>query len=171
MVDTSSILIVLILISVIVTISFFIQEPSYKLAYFMIIGLAFLCLLNIYLTVAYYIKIRNSDGTPGPMGPKGNRGPRGEPGKCSFSETCGITNPRAKILDTASKMYDIPNKCIDTPNLKNCDNEDIVAQAISINKQVNLLEDMAAKTSMAEQDFLDKLQICLSDPKACPSEL
>ena len=170
MVDTSSILIIIILISIVVTISFFITEPSYKLAYFMIIGLAFLCLLNIYLTVFYYIKIRNSDGNPGPMGPKGIRGPKGEPGKCSFSETCGISDPRTKILDTASKLYDIPSKCINKPNLTNCDNEDIVAQAVAIAKQVNVLEDMAAKSMMAEQDFMDKLQICLSDPSACPSE-
>jgi hypothetical protein len=170
MVETSSILILLVLISIIITVSFFIQEPSYKLAYFMIIGLGFLCLLNIYLTVFYYIKIRNSEGTPGPMGPKGNKGPKGEPGKCSFSQTCGISNPRTKIIDTASKMYDIPTKCIDKPNLATCNNEDVVAQAISIQKQVNILEDMAAKTSMAEQDFMDKLQICLSDPAACSSE-
>ena len=169
MVDTSSILIVLLIISVIVTISFFITEPSYKLAYFMIIGLGFLCLLNIYLTVFYYIKIRNTEGTAGPMGPKGNRGPKGEPGKCSFSETCGIPNPRVKIINTASAMYDIPTKCINQPNLVNCDNEDIVAQAVAIAKQVNVLEDMAAKSTMAEQDFMDKLQICLSDPSACPS--
>ena len=169
MADTSSILIVLILISIIVTVSFFITEPSYKLAYFMIVGLGFLCLLNIYLTVFYYIKIRNTDGTPGPMGPKGNRGPKGEPGKCSFSETCGIPNPRVKIINTASAMYDIPTKCINQPNLVNCDNEDIVAQAVAIAKQVNVLEDMAAKSTMAEQDFMDKLQICLSDPSACPS--
>lgn len=169
MVDTSSILIILIIVSVIITISFFIQEPSYKLAYFMIIGLAFLCIFNIYLTIFYYIKIRNTTGTPGPMGPKGNKGPKGEPGKCSFSETCGIVNPRQKILDTASQMYEIPSKCIDVPNLKNCDNEDIVAQAVSIAKQVNILEDMASKTTMAEKDFIDKLQICLSDPNACSS--
>jgi hypothetical protein len=136
----------------------------------MIVGLAFLCLLNIYLTVFYYIKIRNTEGTPGPMGPKGNRGPKGEPGKCSFSETCGIENPRQKILDTASKLYEIPIKCIDNPSVLNCDNEDIVAQAISIQKQVNILEDMASKTTMAEQDFMDKLQICLSDPTACSSD-
>ena len=153
MAETSSILIVLILISIIVTVSFFITEPSYKLAYFIIVGLGFLCLLNIYLTVFYYIKIRNTEGSPGPMGPKGNRGPKGEPGKCSFSETCGIANPRTKIVDTASKMYDIPAKCINTPNLRNCDNEDIVAQAVAIAKQVNVLEDMAAKSTMAEKDF------------------
>jgi len=170
MAETSNILIILILIIIVITISFFITEPSYKLAYFMIVGLAFLCLLNIYLTVFYYIKIRNTEGTPGPMGPKGNRGPKGEPGKCSFSETCGIENPRQKILETASKLYEIPSKCIDNPSVLNCDNEDIVAQAISIQKQVNVLEDMASKTTMAEQDFMDKLQICLSDPTACSSD-
>lgn len=169
MVDTSSILIVLLIISVIVTISFFITEPSYKLAYFMIVGLGFLCLLNIYLTIFYYIKIRNTEGTPGPMGPKGNRGPKGEPGKCSFSQTCGISNPRDKIVQAASDMYGIPTKCINSPNIANCDNEDAVAQAVSIAKQVNVLEDMAAKTTMAEQDFMDKLQICLADSTACSS--
>ena len=151
-------------------ISFFIVETSYKLAYFLLVGLGFLCLLNIYLTVYYYIKLRNDEGVAGPMGEKGPKGPKGEPGKCTFSTTCGIENPREKIITVASEMYDISAKCLDKPVVTNCDNEDVVAQAVKINKQISILEDMANKTTMAESDFMNKLQMCLSDPSVCATE-
>ena len=165
--ETSTILILLIILVIIISISFFIDEPSYKLAYFLIVGLGFLCILNIYLTIFYYIKLRNTEGTRGAMGPKGYKGPRGESGKCTFSAKCGIDNPRDKILTVATNLYNIPKTCLNKPNINNCDNEDTLAQAITIEKQINLLENMAEKTMMAETDFIDKLEICLSDPNAC----
>lgn len=167
MVNVSSILIFLIIIFFIITISFLITEPSYKLAYFLLVGLGFLCILNIYLTIFYYIRLRNDEGIAGPVGPKGVRGPPGEPGKCTFSESCGIENSKEKIIDVASKMYQIKKECLNNPNNDNCDNEDIVSQAIQINKQINILEDMANKTTMAEKDFLEKLEICLDNPEIC----
>lgn len=106
-------------------------------------------------------------GIAGPMGSKGVRGPRGEPGKCTFSNTCGIENAREKIIDIAEDMYEISKSCLENPSIKYCDNDDIVAKAVMVNKQINVLEDMAAKTTMAEKDFMDKLNICLSDPSAC----
>lgn len=56
---TTTVLSVLLVLVIVISISFFIEEPSYKLAYFMLVGLGFLCFLNIYLTVFYYIKLRN----------------------------------------------------------------------------------------------------------------
>jgi hypothetical protein len=168
MADFSTILLFIIIGLIAISISFFIIEPTYKLAYFMLLGLAFICLLNIYLTIFYYVKIRNSEGTPGPIGKKGPRGPKGEPGNCTFSTTCGITNPKDKILPIASNIYSIPQSCLSDPALSTCnDDPDIVAQAITIAKQINLLEDMALKTTMAESDFIDKLELCLRDPNAC----
>jgi hypothetical protein len=167
MVEVSSILIFLVIVFFIITISFFITEPTYKLAYFLLVGLGFLCILNIYLSIFYYIKLRNDEGIPGPVGPKGVRGPAGEPGKCTYSESCGIEKPREKIVEVASKMYEIKKECLNNPTTNNCDNEDALSQAIQISKQINILEDMAKTTTMAEKDFLEKLEICLDNPEVC----
>ena len=75
-----------------------IPEVKYKIAYFMIICLLGLSILNIYLSIVYYIKLRNDPGIPGEMGKKGPSGVKGLPGKCSFTESCGIDEPRRKII-------------------------------------------------------------------------
>jgi hypothetical protein len=109
------------------------------------------------------VKLRSSDGPQGAPGVKGKKGPRGDPGKCSFSATCGIDNPRPKIINVASNYYNIPEKCLSQPTTDNCslNNDDdgttTLERALQIEKQINILEDMAHKTSMAEQDFMDKL--------------
>ena len=48
----------------------------------MIVALGTLTYMNIYLTIFYYIKLRNEPGVQGPPGPKGEKGPTGPEGKC-----------------------------------------------------------------------------------------
>ena len=54
-----------------ISISMFIEDKTQKLYYFMIIALGTLVYLNVYLSVVYYIKLRNEPGILGPRGPKG----------------------------------------------------------------------------------------------------
>ena len=145
-----------------------IPEVKYKIAYFMIICLLGLSVLNIYLSIVYYIKLRNEPGIPGDMGKKGPRGVKGLPGKCSFTESCGVDEPRKKIINVANTMYDISKECLDNPSLENCnDNQDTLEQAMPINTQINMLEKIAYSTTMSEKDFLKKLNVCLQDSNSC----
>jgi len=134
----------------------------------MILALLFLTLLNIYLSFVYYIELRNNVGVQGQMGPKGPKGVQGNSGVCSFSESCGISDARNKIINIAKQMYNIDTKCIDNPSLETCNqNQDILDQARPINKQVNMLEQIAYSTTMTEKDFMSKLNVCLQDSNSC----
>ena len=149
-------------------VSFMIQDIKYRISYYMILALLFLASLNIYLSVVYYIQLRNNPGVQGQMGPKGPKGVQGNTGKCSFSEKCGITDPRNKILNIANQMYNIKRECLDNPTLQICNNDqDILDQARPINTQINMLEKIAYSTTMSEEDFMSKLKVCIQDPNSC----
>jgi len=145
-----------------------IQDTKYKICYYAIVVLLFLSALNVYLSIIYYIQLRNNPGIPGSQGPKGPKGSSGSSGICSFSTSCGITDPRTKILNIAGTMYDISTNCLDKPTLSNCNNDqDILEQAMPINKQINMLEQIAYSTTMSEADFISKLDVCLKDSNDC----
>jgi hypothetical protein len=165
--ELTTFLILLIISLIFVSIGFMIPEPKYKVAYFMIVCLLGLTILNVYMSIVYYIQLRNDPGIPGSMGNKGPTGVKGIPGVCSFTETCEIKNARDKILNVANTMYDIPKKCIDKPSLSTCNNQDTLEQAIPIHQQINMLEQIAYSTTMTEQDFMTKIQVCLQDSNDC----
>ena len=97
--ELTTFLILVTIYVVAIAISMFIEDKTQKLYYFMIIGLGTLVYLNVYLSVVYYIKLRNEPGVPGPRGPKGDKGPTGSNGKCKISDKCGFSKEDAdKIL-------------------------------------------------------------------------
>ena len=161
--DLSTLLIILIVFIIFFSISFFIPETKYRIAYYMILALLFLSGLNIYLSIVYYIQLRNTAGIPGTQGDKGPPGVKGAPGKCSFSEKCSIDDARNKILNVANTMYSIPVECLDNPTLTTCGTQDILDEAMPINAQVSLLEQIAFSSHMGEKDFMDKISVCLQD--------
>jgi len=166
--DVSTALILIILFIIFFSIGFMIQDTKYKICYYAIVVLLFLSALNVYLSIIYYIQLRNNPGIPGSQGPKGPKGSSGSSGICSFSTSCGITDPRTKILNIAGTMYDISTNCLDKPTLSNCNNDqDILEQAMPINKQINMLEQIAYSTTMSEADFISKLDVCLKDSNDC----
>ena len=93
-----TIFLILIIFIIFFGISFMIQDIKYRVCYYMILALLFLASLNIYLSIVYYIQLRNTPGIPGPIGEKGPKGMTGSTGKCSFSQKCGIQEPRQKII-------------------------------------------------------------------------
>jgi hypothetical protein len=168
--NLATIFILLIIFIIFFGISFMIQDVKYRVCYYMILALLFLASLNIYLSVVYYIQLRNTPGVQGPIGNKGPKGMTGNTGKCNFSQKCGIQEPRDNvILPAAEIMYpDIPRNCLDTPTLENCRNDqNILDQALPINEQINMLEQIAQGSSMTETDFRDKINVCLTDSNTC----
>ena len=175
----ATIFILLIIFIIFFGISFMIQDVKYRVCYYMILALLFLASLNIYLSVVYYIQLRNTPGVQGPIGDKGPKGMTGSTGKCNFSQTCGIQKPRENIIiPLAMRMYpDIPQACLDTPTLTNCHkdtdtdanmmNQQRLDQAIPINEQINMLEQIAQGSSMTEADFRDKINVCIKDTNSC----
>ena len=165
--ELSTFLILLIIVLILIAIGFMIPEVKYKIAYFLILCLFGLTILNVYLSIVYYIQLRNDPGTPGDIGVKGPTGVKGMPGKCSFTETCTIKDARTKILNIANTMYNIPIPCLDKPTLQNCKDQDTLEQAIPISAQIDMLEQIAYSTTMSEEDFLAKINVCVQDSNDC----
>ena len=165
--ELSTFLILLIIALILISIGFMIPETMYKIAYFMIVCLLGLTVLNVYMSIVYYIQLRNDPGVPGTVGNKGPKGVKGLPGKCSFTQTCEIKNPRDKIIAVANTMYGISKDCIDKPSINTCGDQDTLEQSMPIHQQINMLEQIARSTNMAEEDFMNKIQVCLTDSNGC----
>ena len=165
--DLSTFIILLIISLILISIGFMIPEVKYKIAYFLIVCLLGLTVLNVYLSIVYYIQLRNDPGIPGDIGSKGSTGVKGIPGKCSFTKTCAIEKSRDKILSVANSMYNIPKPCLDAPTLQSCKDQDTLEEAIPINNQINMLESIAYSTTMSEEDFMAKISVCLNDSNDC----
>jgi hypothetical protein len=165
--ELTTFLILLIIFILAMVIGFSIKDTKMRVSYYAIVALLTLSILCTYTTIVYYIQLRNQPGIPGDMGNKGIQGSKGISGKCTFTDTCKIEDVRNKILNVANEMYGIPNKCLDTPTLKTCSDQNTLEEAIPINKQVDMLEKIAYSTTMAEQDFMNKLQVCLQDSNSC----
>jgi hypothetical protein len=165
--ELSTFLILLIIVLILISIGFMIPETTYKVAYFMIVCLLGLTILNVYMSIIYYIQLRNDPGVVGSIGNKGPTGVKGLPGKCSFTQTCEIENARDKIVAVANTMYGISKDCIDKPSISSCGDQDTLEQAMPINQQINMLEQIAYSTNMAEADFMTKIQVCLEDSNNC----
>ena len=134
-----------------------IKDDKLTTSYWLIIFLGYLSVFNIYLSVNYYIKLRNEKGTPGGVGPQGDDGPNGYRGTCSLSEQCGIQNCRPQIQEIVFNEFgDIPQECI--KDITKCKSISDKQKAIPINKLVNNLVDECKTSDLSEEDFMRQIQ-------------
>lgn len=154
--NTVSLLIIMVMCVIFIAVSLFIDDYNLKLAYWFVVGLTVLTFINLYLSVAYYIRLRNEPGIPGNRGPKGERGPIGDMGKCTFSDKCGIEGCDDKILGIAEELYpDLSRDCL--KSIAKCNNPQDKEKAKPINKQIKNLINKCKTTSMAEEDFMRRV--------------
>ena len=134
-----------------------IKDDKLTTSYWLIIFLGYLSVFNIYLSVNYYIKLRNEKGTPGGVGPQGDDGPNGYRGTCSLSEQCGIQNCRPKIQEIVFKEFgNISPECI--KDITKCEKISDRQKAIPINKLVNNLVDECKTSDRSEEAFMRQIQ-------------
>lgn len=164
--DLTTLLIVMVIFIILVVISMFIEDKTYKLYYFLIVALAALTVLNVYLSIIYYIKLRNEPGVPGPRGPKGEKGPSGGKGKCVVSESCGFTKSEADkmLYNIAASKFDTTPRCLREPSLKTCKGgASEIERILPVNKQIAMLEKMATQGLYTKQEFEKKVRSSLND--------
>ena len=158
--NTVSILIIILIYVVLLVISQFIDDFNLRIAYWFIVGLGTLTAINVYLSIAYYINLRNDPGVPGPRGGKGDRGPKGHTGKCTFADECGIPRCNEKIYGLAEEIYadtGLTRKCLEKPYTA-CKSHVEREKAIPIHNQVEMLIKECGKTHRAEEDFMRKIR-------------
>jgi hypothetical protein len=163
--DITTFVILCIIIVIAVVISLFIEDKTYKIYYFLVLGLGFLTFLNCYLGVIYYIKLRNEPGIPGPRGPKGDKGATGTTGKCVLTEKCGFDK---KELDTilygmAAQTFQTTESCIKSPSLKTCDGGAKEVERLEpVSYKLKKLENLATQGNFTKQELRQKIANSLS---------
>jgi len=80
-------------------------DPNLRIIFFLIMFLLYISCYNIYITMKYYIKLRNNPGIKGERGSPGTSGQKGSDGVCSMAKNCGISNCRKLIKDTISDKF------------------------------------------------------------------
>jgi len=76
----------------------FIVDPQLQYIYWLVVFLLFVSVSNIYMTMYYYIKLRNEPGIKGERGDPGEKGQVGSNGVCEINTGCGaIENCRDLI--------------------------------------------------------------------------
>lgn len=151
------ILLLILIFIIIIVINQYIVDNNYRLIFFFVIGLAVLTIMNLYISIVYYIKLRNEKGKRGPRGEKGDKGPKGHQGKCSISRKCGIIGCDEKIYSIARELYPkLSKSCLKNPD--KCENEAHKEQAIPINKQLKLLISECKTTKRNEDDFMKRIR-------------
>lgn len=157
----TTILILVIIYLILLILSMFIENRTYKMYYFLIVILGTLTFLNIYLAFHYYVKLRNDPGIPGPRGPKGDPGPRGKKGDCDINATCnadGNTAITAAMMQQIAKRFNTTPECLAKPTTSNCDggaNE--VRRIQPVSSQIRMLEQMAQERNLTPEQFETKL--------------
>jgi hypothetical protein len=158
--DITTFIILVIIIVIAIVISFFIEDKTYKIYYYLILALGFLTFLNCYLGIIYYIKLRNEPGIPGPRGPKGDKGPSGSKGKCVLTDKCGFNQQELDsiLYSMAAQTFQTNEKCIKSPSLKNCNGgAQEVERLQPVSDKLKHIENLALKGSFTKQELREKI--------------
>lgn len=88
-------------VAVLIAIS--IQDNNLKICFWLSLILLIICLINLNLSISFYIKLKDDKGIQGPRGERGDKGPKGFPGRCSLDTGDSIENCKIKILNNLRK--------------------------------------------------------------------
>ena len=162
-ISTFQLIIIIFIFVILMVIGVIIQDPNLKISYYLSVGLGIFTVINIYLTITYYMELRNKRGEKGPIGPKGDRGVKGDGGSCVFSTKCNNNqNCETNIYDAIKKNLteidkDISIKCIKDPTEQICESPENAEKGDAIKKLAdNLIEECKA-SRIPEDEFLKRV--------------
>ena len=155
MIIRTSLIILFIFLAIIV--SQFIKGVKLKLMYWMIMILLFITFMNIYMTIIYYISMRNNPGVQGSRGNPGKIGLKGPPGVCTINTSCQQVYDCKNLIQTKIKEKSLEYRKV----LKKVDNNvtlnDNDKQILSnVNEYIDLL-DIKCK-NMNKEELLTELE-------------
>lgn len=157
----TTILILVIIYLILLILSMFIENRTYKMYYFLIIVLGTLTYLNIYLAFQYYVKLRNDPGIPGPRGPKGDPGPRGKKGACDINAKCsagGSDVITPAMMQQIAQQFNTTPECLDKPSTQSCTGGAQEVKRIEpVSSQIRMLEEMARERQLTPTQVETKL--------------
>ena len=106
--ENTKLLVIFAILAIVNLIGFSIKDFNFKICYWLSIALILVAIINLNMSIGFYIRLRNDKGISGKRGERGDKGPKGYPGRCELNldAKCGVRNCISKIQDELGKRCD-----------------------------------------------------------------
>ena len=136
-----------------------IQDNNLKICFWLSLILCIVCLINLNLSLSFYIKLRNDKGVQGPRGERGDKGPKGFPGRCELNVNQGtddnIKHCKTKIINNLMKTCKNYEEITKKSNTNRTPEE---TQKFDIyTSWINKLDGKCKTTNLEEDDFFNEI--------------
>ena len=103
--ENTKLLVIFAILAIVNLIGFSIKDHNFKICYWLSVALILITVINLNMSVGFYIRLRNDKGISGNRGKRGDKGAKGFPGRCELNldAKCGVKNCISKIQDQLSK--------------------------------------------------------------------
>ena len=163
--SNTRVLVIAAVFGVAILIAVSIKDKNLQVCFWLSFVLFIVALINLNLSISFYIRLRNEKGIRGRRGEKGDKGPKGFPGRCELNldANCSIRNCRTKLqqklLDTCSNYKDIVIK----RDVDRTPEEQAILRKYNawLNAINNTCENNTDEEDFFDQVFVDSEKYCL----------
>lgn len=153
--ENTKLLVIFAILAVVNLIGFSIKDNNFKICYWLSVALILITIINLNMSIGFYIRLRNDKGISGLRGERGEKGPKGFPGRCELNldAKCGIKNCKAKIQDELSNRCDHYKNIVTKRDYDRTVEEDQVLELYQ--KWINILNSKCGQYPGTEQKFFE----------------
>ena len=155
--ENTKLLVIFAILAIINLIGFSIKDYNFKICYWLSVALVLITIINLNMSIGFYIRLRNEKGISGQRGERGDKRPKGFPGRCELNldAKCGIKNCISKIQD------ELGNRCNHYSNIvakRDYDRTTEEEQVLDLYKRwIDVINDKCINYPGTEQDFMNDI--------------
>ena len=152
--ENTKLLVIFAILAIINLVGFSIKDYNFKICYWLSVALVLITVINLNMSIGFYIRLRNEKGISGQRGERGDKGPKGFPGRCELNldAKCGIKNCISKIQD------ELGNRCNHYSNIvakRDYDRTTEEEQVLDLYKRwIDVINNKCINYAGTEQDFM-----------------
>jgi hypothetical protein len=155
--ENTKLLVIFAILAIVNLIGFSIKDHNFKICYWLSVALILITVINLNMSVGFYIRLRSDKGVSGNRGKRGDKGPTGFPGRCELNleAKCGVKNCISKIQDQLSKRC---NHYAEIVAKRDYDRTVEEQQILDKYKTwINIINKQCSKHQGNESDFFDTI--------------
>ena len=155
--ENTKLLVIFAILAVVNLIGFSIKDFNFKICYWLSIALIIVAIINLNMSIGFYIRLRNDKGISGKRGERGDKGPKGFPGRCELNldAKCGVKNCVSKIQDELGKRC---NHYAEIVAKRDYDRTTEETQILEKYKDwITIINEKCSQHSGKEQQFFDDI--------------
>lgn len=155
--ENTKLLVIFAVLAIVNLIGFSIKDFNFKICYWLSIALILVTIINLNMSIGFYIKLRNDKGISGKRGERGDKGPKGFPGRCELNidAKCGINNCVSKIQDELAKRCEHYADIVAKRDYDRTTEERQVLEKYTA--WINLINQQCQDHQGQEQEFFDEM--------------